>query len=60
MTALSAAHSGKPNPRRPDRFFAGTNRLRNEGIDHLLAAAQASGVSRYGTGWCPPGAPTTS
>jgi nucleoside-diphosphate-sugar epimerase len=45
MTALSVAHSGKPNPRRPDRFFATTNRLRSEGIDHLLAAAEASGVS---------------
>jgi nucleoside-diphosphate-sugar epimerase len=45
MTALSAAHSGKPNPRKPDRFFATTNRLRSEGIDHLLAAAEATGVS---------------
>jgi nucleoside-diphosphate-sugar epimerase len=45
MTALSVAHSGKPNPRKPDRFFAITNRLRSEGIDHLLAAAEATGVS---------------
>ncbi|MET7426223.1 NAD(P)-dependent oxidoreductase [Dactylosporangium sp. NPDC005555] len=45
MTALSAGHSGKPNPRRPDRFFAATNRLRSEGVDHLLAAAEATGVS---------------
>jgi nucleoside-diphosphate-sugar epimerase len=45
MTALSEAHSGKPNPRKPDRFFAITNRLRSEGIDHLLAAAEATGVS---------------
>jgi nucleoside-diphosphate-sugar epimerase len=45
MTALSTGHSGKPNPRRPDRFFALTNRLRTEGIDHLLAAAEATGVS---------------
>ena len=44
MTALSAAHSGKPNPRRPERFFAATNRLRSEGIDHLLAAAEAIGA----------------
>jgi nucleoside-diphosphate-sugar epimerase len=43
MTALSTAHSGRPNPRRPDRFFARTNRLRSEGIDHLLAAAEATG-----------------
>ncbi|HZM84464.1 MAG TPA: NAD(P)-dependent oxidoreductase [Candidatus Limnocylindrales bacterium] len=45
MTALSQAHAGKPNLRRADRFFAGTNRLRSEGIDHLLAAAEATGVS---------------
>lgn len=45
MTALSVAHAGKPNPRKPDRFFAITNRLRSEGIDHLLAAAEATGVS---------------
>ena len=45
MTALSEAHAGKPNLRRADRFFAGTNRLRSEGIDHLLAAAEATGVS---------------
>jgi nucleoside-diphosphate-sugar epimerase len=44
MTALSVAHAGKPNPRKPDRFFATTNRLRSEGIDHLLAAAEATGV----------------
>ena len=45
MTALSAAHAGKPNPRRTDRFFATTNRLRSEGVDHLLAAAEAVGVN---------------
>jgi nucleoside-diphosphate-sugar epimerase len=45
MTGLSVAHAGKPNLRRPDRFFAVTNRLRSEGIDHLLAAAEATGVS---------------
>ncbi len=45
MTALSVAHAGKPNLRKADRFFAGTNRLRSEGIDHLLAAAEATGVS---------------
>ena len=45
MTALSEAHAGKPNLRRADRFFALTNRLRSEGIDHLLAAAEATGVS---------------
>jgi len=45
MTALSVAHAGKANPRKPDRFFATTNRLRSEGIDHLLAAADAVNVS---------------
>ena len=45
MTGLSVAHAGKPNLRQPDRFFAATNRLRSEGIDHLLAAAEATGVS---------------
>jgi nucleoside-diphosphate-sugar epimerase len=44
MTALSEPHAGKPNLRRPDRFFATTNRLRGEGTDHLLAAAEATGV----------------
>jgi nucleoside-diphosphate-sugar epimerase len=45
MTGLSVAHAGKPNLRRADRFFAATNRLRSEGVDHLLAAAEATGVS---------------
>jgi nucleoside-diphosphate-sugar epimerase len=45
MTGLSEAHAGKPNLRKADRFFATTNRLRTEGIDHLLAAAEATGVS---------------
>ena len=45
MTGLSAGHAGKPDMRRAERFFATTNRLRTEGIDHLLAAAEATGVS---------------
>jgi nucleoside-diphosphate-sugar epimerase len=45
MTALSETHAGKPNLRKADRFFAPTNRLRSEGTDHLLAAAEATGVS---------------
>ena len=45
MTGLSEAHAGRPNLRRADRFFAATNRLRSEGIDHLLAAAEATGVT---------------
>jgi nucleoside-diphosphate-sugar epimerase len=49
MTGLSEAHAGKPNLRRPDRFFAATNRLRSEGNDHLLAAAEATGVTNFVT-----------
>ncbi len=45
MTGLSMAHAGKPNMKHFDRFFATTNRLRTEGTDHLLAAAEATGVS---------------
>ena len=45
MTAVSAAHAGKPDLKHPDRFFATTIRLRSEGTDHLLAAAEATGVS---------------
>jgi nucleoside-diphosphate-sugar epimerase len=45
MTALSAAHAGKPDLKHADRFFATTIRLRSEGTDHLLAAAEATGVS---------------
>ncbi|WP_344665988.1 NAD(P)-dependent oxidoreductase [Catenulispora yoronensis] len=44
MTGLSQAHAGKLNPRKAERFFAATNRLRTEGMDHLLAAAEAVGV----------------
>jgi len=49
MTGLSTRHAGKPRPRRPDRFFGPTNRLRSEGVDHLLAAAEAAGVPRVVT-----------
>jgi nucleoside-diphosphate-sugar epimerase len=45
MTGLSVAHAGKPNLRKPERLFATTNRLRSEGVDNLLAAAEATGVS---------------
>jgi nucleoside-diphosphate-sugar epimerase len=51
MTALS----GTPDFRHFDRWFALTNRLRTEGTEHLLAAARASGVTRFVaqsfTGW---------
>ncbi|WP_206306628.1 NAD-dependent epimerase/dehydratase family protein [Streptomyces malaysiense] len=44
MTAISLAHAGKPDLKHMDRWFATTNRLRTEGTDHLLAAAEAAGV----------------
>jgi nucleoside-diphosphate-sugar epimerase len=51
MTALS----GEINPRHFDQSFATTNRLRTEGLDHLVAAAEASGVrqivAQSYTGW---------
>lgn len=47
MTAINPAHAGKPDLKHPDKWFAGTNRLRTEGTDHLLAAAQAQGVTRF-------------
>ncbi len=47
MTAISVAHAGKPDFRHFDRWFATTNRLRTEGTDHLLAAAEATGVSHF-------------
>jgi nucleoside-diphosphate-sugar epimerase len=47
MTGLSLAHAGKPDTKHFDRWFATTNRLRTEGTDHLLAAAEATGVSHF-------------
>lgn len=47
MTAISVAHAGKPDFRHFDRWFATTSRLRTEGTDHLLAAAEATGVSTF-------------
>ncbi|MER5325825.1 NAD-dependent epimerase/dehydratase family protein [Streptosporangium roseum] len=43
MTAIS----GKPDIKHFDRWFATTNQLRTEGTDHLLAAAQATGVTGF-------------
>src|SRR5215217_6555861 len=43
LTALS----GRLDLRRPDRFFAITNRLRTEGTDYLLAAGRAVGARRF-------------
>jgi nucleoside-diphosphate-sugar epimerase len=45
MTALSMAHAGKPDFKHPDRWAATNNRLRTQGTDHLLAAAEATGGS---------------
>lgn len=43
MTAISPANAGKqPDFKHMDRWFAVTNRLRTEGTDHLLAAADAT------------------
>lgn len=51
MTALA----GKQDLRHFDRWFALTNRLRTEGLDHLLTAAEATGVghvvAQSYTGW---------
>ncbi len=38
---------GKVDPRRMERSFAATDRLRIEGTDNLLAAARAVGVRRF-------------
>ena len=43
MTAIA----GKPDLRHMDRWFATTNRLRTVGTDHLLAAAEAAGISHF-------------
>jgi nucleoside-diphosphate-sugar epimerase len=43
-TALKGALT---NPRHIDRAFATTNRLRSEGTDNLLAAAQKAGAERF-------------
>jgi nucleoside-diphosphate-sugar epimerase len=44
MTAIAPGHAGKPDMKHFDRWFAPTIRLRTEGTDHLLAAAEATGV----------------
>jgi len=47
MTGISLTYGGKPNLKHMDRWFAATNRLRTEGTDHLLAAAEATGVPQF-------------
>jgi nucleoside-diphosphate-sugar epimerase len=44
MTGISMAHAGKPDLKHFDRWAVPTVRLRTEGTDHLLAAAEATGV----------------
>ena len=47
MTGISPAHAGKPDLKHFDRWAVPTIRLRTEGTDHLLAAAEAAGVSHF-------------
>jgi nucleoside-diphosphate-sugar epimerase len=47
MTAISPTYAGKPDIKHMDRWFGPTIRLRTEGIDHLLSAAEAVGVTRF-------------
>jgi nucleoside-diphosphate-sugar epimerase len=49
MTGISMAHAGKPDLKHFDRWAVPTIRLRTEGTDHLLAAAEAVGVSHFVT-----------
>jgi hypothetical protein len=44
---LGTAIGGKAGIKHMDRWFATTNRQRTEGTDHLLAAAQATGVAHF-------------
>jgi 2-alkyl-3-oxoalkanoate reductase len=46
LTALKG-EPGLREMRHPDRFGAPTNRLRTEGVDHLLAAGRAVGIRRF-------------
>lgn len=45
MTAIAPGHAGKPDLKHIGRWFGPTSRLRTEGTDHLLAAAEAAGVT---------------
>jgi nucleoside-diphosphate-sugar epimerase len=47
MTAISPTYAGNPDIKHMDRWFGPTIRLRTEGIDHLLSAAEATGVRRF-------------
>ncbi|MFI7441882.1 NAD-dependent epimerase/dehydratase family protein [Nonomuraea indica] len=45
MSAMSMTRAGKPDIKHLHRWLTRTSRLRTEGTDHLLAAAEATGVS---------------
>ncbi|TDP90553.1 NAD-dependent epimerase/dehydratase family protein [Labedaea rhizosphaerae] len=47
MTGISLRHAGKPDFKHFDRWAVPTVRLRTEGTDHLLAAAEAHGVRHF-------------
>ncbi|MFI7633948.1 hypothetical protein [Nonomuraea sp. NPDC049400] len=47
MTAISVKRAGKADMKHMDRWFAGINRLRTEGTDHLLVAAEATDVPHF-------------
>jgi nucleoside-diphosphate-sugar epimerase len=47
MTGISPAHAGKPDLKHFDKWSVPTVRLRTEGTDHLLAAADAADVSHF-------------
>ena len=47
MTGISRTHAGKPDLKHFDRWAIPTIRLRTEGTDHLLDAAEATGVSHF-------------
>ena len=47
MTGISLTHGGKPDLKHFDRWSVPTIRLRTEGTDHLLAAAEATGVAHF-------------
>ncbi len=44
MTGISPTHAGKASMKNFDRWFGPTIRLRTEGTDNLMAAAEATGV----------------
>lgn len=46
LTGISPAHAGQPDLKHFDRWAVPTIRLRTDGTDHLLAAAEASGPPR--------------